>query len=158
MLKPDIEGDGVRAWKIPKPDWRDRPEWQAGIAQWLVYCTWGHPAWQNWVVGVVHLRPIEGVEQARKHYPEAEYEFLIATLDPEKPIDLDGEMKEGWHFLKPLDVVFHFHGVSDAQAAAIAELAVRAIAEGRISPDRDFRRAWRQMLEATIEHYRTRVH
>lgn len=149
--EPDITGRGVRAWKITD----ERPAARAGLGAWLVNCTWAHPAWSWWTVSVVHLRDLEGVQPAVKKYPAAEFEFLVMALDPECIHSLDPDHPVGWKYLSPIDVVHQFHGVTDRVATQICEDAVRAIANGEMSPDQDFRRAWRENLDATVRHYRS---
>jgi len=159
MREPEIEGRGVQAWrvKMAAPP-ACPPDWTATIASWLVRCNWAHPAWQWWLVSVYHLRAIEGVKPATKHYPEAEFEFMIAALDPSKPHPDPDNPGGGYSFLQPIDVVHQFHGVSDRDAGRICEAAVRAIAAGSISPDQDYRRAWRESLDSTVQHYRSGAH
>ena len=78
MREPDVIGNVARAWRVPKPP--DAPKDQdATVAAWLIEGPF-HPAWQHWLMSVVHLREIPGVKPAVKRYPEAAYEFLIASL------------------------------------------------------------------------------
>jgi hypothetical protein len=152
MRTPDIEGRGVKAWRI---NWAARPDVPAAVAGWILHCTWAHPAWNHWLISVVHLRDVEGAPPANRIYPEAAFEFMIAALDPACVNKIDPDRARGWRYLVPIDVCHQFHGVSDEDAARICDDAVRAIAAGRISPDGDYRTAWNQSIDATVRDYRT---
>jgi hypothetical protein len=126
---------------------------------WLVNAPGAHPLWQWWVVALIHLRPIEGVRPAHKRYPEAEHEFIIFSIDPESCPEPDPEKAaEGYPHLVPIDVVEQFHGVGDHDAKRICESAVRAIVGGVLSPDQDYRGAWKKCIEGTVAHYRAGKH
>lgn len=150
--EPDQQGPAGRAWLLKEDENR-----LATLAGWLVNCPKAHPAWQWWVVGSCHLRDIEGLPTAKKRYPEAEFEFLIFTVDPVAHPEPDPE-KPRYRALEPLDVVEQFHGVSDRDAARICAAAVRAIVNGLLSPDQDARRDWRASIEKTVEHFKSGAH
>lgn len=155
MRPPDWQGVGGRAWLIPNKS--DVPDHQATIAGWLVNAPGCHPFWSWWTVHVIHLRDIRGVKPAHKRYPEAEYEFVILAIHPDHPADPDHPEK-GYHYLTPANVVEQFHGVTDRDAGRFAELAVRSILDGRMSPDQDYRSAWRATVKDTIAHFREGRH
>ena len=113
-----------------------------------------NPFWSYWMVAIVHLRDIPGVPPARKSYADAEFEFLIATIDPEKAPNPDPDLGP-WPLLRPMDCVVHFHGVIDDQAAKLLELAVRDMVLSAESPDSDYREAWKRKIWATVEHMTT---
>lgn len=152
-MKPTIQGSAGKAWNLeraPKPD--DPPDWQGALAQWLIYQPGVNAFWSYWRMDLIHLRPIEGVRPAHKHYPEAEYEMIFVALDPDStpnPAYPDTCAR----FLDPPDLVYQFHGLNDVQAKHLLELAVRYCCDGGASPDSDWRSRWRdQILPNTIEH------
>jgi hypothetical protein len=170
LRKPDRSGI-ARAWKIEQsPELRATHEREfgfpdAGLSTWIVNGPY-HPLWSWWHVGVIHLRDMPSAPPAQKQYPEAEYEFAIYSLNPDGrnggTPDIDkleaGDAEGGMPgFLSPPDVQFHFHGVTDEQAAKICDLAVEQIVAGR-SCDSDFRGHWKSMLARTVEHYVLGVH
>jgi len=121
------------------------------VGTWLVHVPDAHPWWEWWVVGVVHLREMTGVPEAKLAYDGAEYEFTIITVDPDRCPTPDPDLvDEGYEFLLPPDVCEQFHGVNDVDATRIGEMAVTAIVAGKISPDEDFRPAWRERLSKTV--------
>lgn len=148
MREPDVIGNVARAWRVPKPP--DAPKDQdATVAAWLIEGPF-HPAWQHWLMSVVHLREIPGVKPAVKRYPEAAYEFLIASLHADGGHDPD--QPQGWLWLQPLDVCEQFHGMGDGEAADMLRVFVGAVCDGIASPDSDYRRFWQQQLDLAMQH------
>jgi hypothetical protein len=175
-----IVGPAARAIELTKERSRllagaeARPDWDASIALFFVNGPF-HPFWSWWAVACVHLRDIEGAPPAKKHYPEAEYEFAIWSLDAGQPGSPKTKSGEPWdpakdedvdHWaartLHPPDVVKHFHlplttavEERDAIARHITEKAVAAILAGAASPDSDYRSWWKKAIDNTIEHVLT---
>ena len=152
---PTFEGPAGRAWEVTRPT--QSPEaWTGNIIQFQVNRPGAHPFWSWWVLSVVHLRDIPNVRPAHKNYPEAEYELLIVALDPEKPMPEPTPDQETpgvtYAFLTPVDVAYQFHGLTDDQAAELGRMAARTIVNGHLSPDQDYRQAWRATLAGTVEH------
>lgn len=156
----------VRVWRIANDEkTKTEPGHEAGIGTWVVNGPF-HPFWKWWMLGVVHLRPIEGMDEPAKQYPEAEYELLIVSLNPNRgDPDVDAmERGEDWgdesegKFLTPPDLVFHFHGVTDEQARDIGEAAALSIVNGVLSPDSDFRNLWITALRTTVAHFAGGMH
>lgn len=163
MRDPDLSGIGGCAWDVLTPTSPTEPDHQAALAAWILNVPGVHPWWQWWMLHVIHLRDIPGVPPANKHYPEAEYEFGILSLNPEfeNPPDieaLEAGKSEGLHFLTPPDVCKHFHGITDQDARRLAALAVRVIVQGKFSPDQDYRSHWNHAIDATVEHFRGGKH
>jgi hypothetical protein len=51
-----------------------------------------------------------------------------------------------------------FEVPDDSAAVRVTELAIRAICDGLMSPDQDWRSRWRETLLATSEHMRLGTH
>lgn len=134
----------ISAWKLPVT----QPAHAATLEYWLVEGPF-HPAWNQWCVGVCHLRAIPGVDPAYKQYPAAEYEFIIFSCDPGFPVDVDDPRPRA---LLPIDCAVQFHGCTDEQAKEVCRLAVTAIVHGHASPDQDFRKYWEHAIPFTLEH------
>ncbi len=158
MPDPTLTGTSGQAWHIPNDN--VDPSQRAGLASWIVHIPGAHPFWSNWMVAVVHLRDVPGATPAKRNYPEAEYEFLILTINPEEhpTPTVEEALSKGLHFLHPVDVCEQFHGVTDQDAVRICESAVRASLNGRISPDQDFRPIWRAAIQETVKHFREGKH
>lgn len=148
MRDPDIDGPVAKAWNVQKGD---HP---TAVASWLVNGPF-HPMWSWWAISAVRLRDVPGVPPAKKTYPEAEYEFLIMSIHPDHPPDPEDPHI---HHLEPLDVVEQFHGVTERDVVRIVEACIRAICEGRMSPDCDYRSAWKEAIAGTVAHYRAGGH
>lgn len=153
---PDFVGLAGRAWLMELGE-HARPEQGASLVGYAVTGEW-HPLWRWWLVSVIHLREVPGTPAPVKRYPEAEYEFIIVSVDPEVDPDPDQPFPQPIKYLSPTDVVEQFHGVTDAQAVEIGTLAVRSIVEGMMSPDQDHRAAWHQVMTSTVDHYRQGLH
>lgn len=152
MREPDLKGHGTAAWRVDISKPAD-PAQTATLASWLVTGPF-HPLWNYWSISVIHLRDIPGVKPANKQYPEAEYEFMIVSLNPDRAPHPD-RPNETFHHLTPIDVAEHFHGLTDDQAKELCELAVRSIVGGLASPDQDWRAWWKKCIKNTVEHIRT---
>lgn len=152
--EPDFIGIG-RAWEM-RAGPQARQEQSASLIGYVLHGPW-HPFWHWWMVSVVHLRPIDG-QAANKRYPEAEYEFMIVSIDPETPPDPAETFPQDVKYLTPIDVVEQFDGVSDDDARGICTAAVRAITQGGASPDQDYRSWWADAIRHTVEHYKAGLH
>jgi hypothetical protein len=156
MREPDVTGPAGKAWIMTAA--ASQPDHQAHLESWLLQVPGAHPLWQHWVMALVHLRDVPGVKPAHRQYPEAEHELLILSLDPGHPANPDLAAGERLHFLTPPDLVHQFHGLTDDRARQLGTMAVRAICNGHLSPDQDFRSVWRTVIDATVAHYRQGAH
>jgi hypothetical protein len=144
---PDLDSRAGKAWQLPAPPPEFGPDTTVG--RWLVNVPGAHPFWSWYLVACCHLRDHPGLPPAVRHYPAAAYEFQIVALDPKHPPATDGATM--LHTLSPPEAIVQFHGVDDAGAAEVCQLAIRAIVEGRMSPDSDYRRAWARLIPGTAE-------
>lgn len=145
LREPDITGAAGKAWKVKVQP----PQDKTTLSAYLVSVYGAHPFWNWWLVSVIHLRDVPEIPPAHKNYPEATHEFLILTIDPSGcPPDPD---KPDYKYLTPVDVQVQFHGLDDERVQKFCEDAVTAIADGQISPDQDYRNAWKQLILAYSE-------
>jgi hypothetical protein len=142
------------------PNESTTPDHKAGLSSWIVNVPGAHPFWSHWMVAVCHLRDLPGVRAANKKYPEAEFEFIIASINPESCPNptVARALVEGLPLMSPIDVVEQFHGVKDEDAARVCEGAIRAIIDGHMSPDQDYRSAWKTVIHATVKHFQEGRH
>lgn len=161
MREPDLHGH-ADAWIIPirpdRPDWV--PDWNAGIAHWLLHCRWAHPFWSWYTVSGIHLRPIEGVRPPAKYFPEATHEVMILALHPKMSPDPDklSTGEQAMEYLTPIDLSHQVTGLTDDQFKQLVQDIIVTIVEGRASPDQDWREWWRQSIDATAKHIREGKH
>ena len=162
MRAPDLSGV-ARGWRIDLVSANrqsGKPDTSATLAQWLVNGPF-HPLWSYWIVACIHLRPIDGVPQAKVSVPGATHEFLIISLEsapgsPEHRPDPDD--LSTWHILQPADCVHQEIGLTDQQAADICDLIVRAACEKGWTLDSDARSFWQDTIARTAEHFRLGGH
>src|SRR6185436_6335749 len=93
----------------------------------------------------------------------AGHEFSIIAIDPtdESQPNLfafENRAQDGFPLLSPMDVCEQFGGLTDQQAMKLGQSALMAILAGQLSPDQDFRPAWRAVLKGTADHLRTGAH
>jgi hypothetical protein len=149
MRDPDKTGVGVLAWRLAKDN--DAP---ASLEAWLVRCSWAHPMWDHWLISVVHLRPVNGLPPAVLSYPKAEFELTCIALSPYHVADPDYKAHP-FHRLTPTDQALQFDGVTDKQAVTICEDFVDAICRAQLSPDQDYRQAWKMRLHSLLHAVKT---
>lgn len=143
---PDYVGVRARAWRVPD----DRERFPASVGSYLVNSDVYHPAWSWWFVAMVALRDEPGTPPAHLHYDGAEYEFMIASVDPDhNPTTMEAGMRIS--LLDPPDCVVQFAGVDDDGADDMLRTAVRAICAGQ-SPDSDYRRWWESAIRNGAQH------
>jgi len=152
MRPPDKQGPW-KAW-LSKAAPRSLAQ-TATIRAYLLHCPGAHAAWSYWMVDLIHLRPIEGVPPASKSYAEAEYELISIALNPAHDAALDPDDASTFRHLRPIDFAHQFHGVDDASAIDLLDRLVDLVVAGRLSPDSDYARAWKQLLWGSIEHLTT---
>lgn len=159
-VPPTLTGAFGSAWNVSDCD-KGTPDQEATVAAWIVTVPGSHPLWPTYQFGMVHLRDLPGVRPANKAYPEAEYEFLIAALDPRgtpghplSPAD-----RESWVVLTPVNITVQFDtGGPDEVTGSICEDAVRHVLEmgAPIEPDDNagVRPYWKLLIRNTADHYR----
>jgi hypothetical protein len=146
---PDLTGPAGEAWDLPLRG--------NMVSSWLVHCPSAHPLWKWWTVCVVDLRNPRTGWGSRKAYPGAEFEFVIAAVDPYACPEPDPALwGEGYTELVPADVVKQFHGVTDEQARHLTATAVQAILAELLSPDEDQRKRWVTSIETMVKSLRSR--
>jgi hypothetical protein len=160
---PTFEGVFGQSWRVTLPPVgeRGKPDFDGTVGGFLVRAPNAHPLWDHYMLSVIHLRPIAGVRPADIRLPGATHEFIIGSLNPEQPLPQTLEAHSDafrLSLLRPIDVVEQFIAATDAVADEILELSVRAIVDGHISPDQDYRSAWKQSIAATAAHFADGTH
>lgn len=162
MRKPDVKGDAALAWEVPMdrmaqfatthPEKVDPLSVMSTVGQWFVNGRGFHPFWHWWSIAVIDLERRGEQDEPHRHYPGAEYELMILSLDPAHsppPVNGEGPM----HWLTPPDLVMQFHGITREQAHAIGRFLVEACCAGNTSPDSDWRRQNRSSLTNLVREY-----
>jgi hypothetical protein len=156
-LEPLISCRHGRAWQCPLDPAPANPAWTATVVVWLLQIPRVHPAWDCFMLSVVHLREIPGTPPAVKQFPEATHELLLFALDPNvSPIDPTN--CADFRRLTPINYVGQVQLDTDDQAITLADRVARAclhqalpVELGGIMGARQF---WDQSLEVTAMHLR----
>ena len=155
------EGPAGRAVEVvlPPAGKRGRPDIDATVADWFIRAPGQSPAWECYTLGVIHLRPIEGVKPAVVTLPGATHEVLVVALNPAReptPTDVDS-----WEFLFPVNVCEQIHLPGDDEAVELARLCARAVVLGVLPAEPALAGAvepWRSSLIKTSAHLRGEEH
>jgi hypothetical protein len=153
----ELRGPAGTARPVRLPE--DAAEATGTLGAWLIQAPGQAAAWEHYMVSVVHLRPIPGTPPPRKSYPEAAYELLLVALDPSRePNEHDPASRV---LLRPINAHVQFHGVDDAEAVHILELAAKAVCDGVLPAepaDRRQKQFWTTMVKRTAHHHASRLH
>lgn len=151
---PDKISDNAltKAWLLPLPEEFKHPAQAASLAGWLVHQPGVHPHWEYWLLSVVHLRDIEGIDPAKKAFPEATHELTILSLDPDIGVP-DPDKPEKFRYLMPQDLVKQIAS-TDADAIKIAGGMIDIVIAGKMAMDSDYRGSWSTLIDNTLTHLR----
>lgn len=134
----------------------------ATVACWFVTAPGQSPAWDQYSVAVVHLRPIEGESRPPTiRVPGATHEFLVLALDPtpgREPVMTDPST---WHYLSPINVSEQVELPSDEAAAEMLRQVALAVVHGILPAEPPLAGAvepWRTSLIKTAAHMRGEPH
>lgn len=158
--EPDLQGVYGSAWRVDMDNIEDdRPDAAGTLACFIVNAPTAHPLWDHWIIGLIHLRPIEGAtNEPHKQFPTATHEIMFAALDPREPVPDPDRLPAPVPMLMPVDLVHQVAALTDEQARELFDLIPRAICELGESPDSDHRRRWATLIENTVEHIVTGGH
>ncbi len=137
----------------------DRPEQAATLATWFLHCPGQSPAWDSYMLSVIHLRTIEGVREPVIRFPGATHEVLLAALDPGSAPSVDNP--DSWQLLMPINVEEQVELPDDEAAVRLAELAARAVVTGALWAEPPLSgqvEPWRTTLVKTAAHARGEEH
>lgn len=137
-----------------------RPDTEATVALWLLTCPGWSPVWTQYVLAVIHLRPIEGVPPAHMDRSDASHEVMLVALDPTLgTVSADSYLTVSPPFLTPINVRHQVTGITDEDARRLAGIVAAAVVHGLLVPEPEgilgARERWALTLDSTVEHYRT---
>lgn len=138
----------------------DHVDQQGTVGAWFLHCPGQSPAWDYYVLAVVHLRPIDGESKpAAITLPGASHELLLYACDPKgEPTALH---PPSWHPLRPFNAVEQFTVPSDDEASELLWLCARAIVNGHLPaepPLSGAREPWHTSVIKTSAHLRGEEH
>jgi len=127
-----IESHGENLWDIDAS--KDHPACLRAV---ILRRPDAHPLWHDYLLSLVHLRPIDG-KPAILECEDSSHEIVCAALDPE----FDNQpTADGFKMLRPLNLVYQLRGLDDAQAKQVFTLYLQSLTVRLISPDTDYRTA-----------------
>lgn len=145
---PEMMGAAGKAWRYDLARIRRREGWwrrkpDASLLSWLIEAKWAHPLWHSYALHLIHLRPVEGLNEPKIYLPGATHEIFLYALDPEEPRDLTRIARH----LYPSNFGAQFISLDcehydDRGAIGRMNDTVREIVEGRLSPDTDHMQSW----------------
>lgn len=115
-----------------------RPD--AGVEVWLVKAPWAHPWWHSYVIMLLHLRPMAGVDEPKMYVKGATNEIIIFALNNGIPVSLDKPWAKA--MLHPCNFAAQFIATGDEAAALKVQECVQKIVDGELSPDTDHIQSW----------------
>lgn len=161
-IAPTYSGLVAKAWlceyELPAVmDATDRAAFEATLRQYIIHAPGAHPFWSWYYMAGISLRDIPGAEPAKRHFEGATHELMVMSLDPDKEAPRpNGKFGEHGTLapLDPPDHVIQTMFVNDEQFGEIVDLFAKAVVNGGLSPDSDWRERWRQSMTYTVDHYR----
>lgn len=137
----------------------EHPDQRAGVAQWFLVCPLQSPAWDRYLLSVIHLRDIEGQSKPPTiTTPHATHELMLIALDPTK--DPQPGNPASWSMLVPLNMSVQVELPDDDKAADLAMLIASAIVEGYLPAEPPFPGGsiYLQPVLTTCAHLRGEAH
>lgn len=117
----------------------------------LIHRPDAHPAWSDYVVSIVHLRPIAGLPADYLAYPDSTHEILVLALDPDHVADPAD--RKTIRPLNPANLVHQLRSFSDRAACAVFADFCELLNNGSLSPDTDHIQAMRERLELLVQRW-----
>lgn len=130
---PELVGRHAMAWDYVIPG-----KMNATIKAWVVRAPMAHPAWHSYMIGVCHLRPMEGFAKPVLYDPRATHEIFVYALNPNQVMNVGEDLA----YLSPANYAEQWTAESDEAAVKQAESVIREICDGKLSPDTDYQAAW----------------
>ena len=146
MRNADIDANGIKIWETK---WETDDPQITALSQYLVESKRFHPHWSQWVVTAISLADVPGVPPANKDTPDMTHEILIISVNPDVYLDPDVVPTEQW-MMAPVDLVKQVSLPSDDEAKYVLKRIINQIASGRMSPDQDYRNAWKSVIDAIV--------
>lgn len=103
-----------------------------------------HPIWHDYMMTLIHLRPVEGYPPAVLANSNCTHELMCYALDPNYDNQPTGPHEQ--RFLTPPNLVYQFEGLTDEQALEVFSAYLKCMARRTCSPDTDWRSVQRALL------------
>lgn len=110
----------------------------ASVVSWLIEAPAAHPQWHSYVLHLIHLRPVPGLNPPTIHLEDATHEILLFALNPDAPRRLNRRPE----VLEPINFGAQMVMATDEAATARVASTVLEICDGQLSPDTDYLQSW----------------
>ncbi len=128
-----------------------KPDQTGTLKAWLMFLPGQHPLWSHYELGVIHLRPIEGVRPAYKYVADAGHEIMLCALDPQqKPNTADINTL---YPLTPINYTVQFAGLTDEQAVEVGQIVCTSFIEGGLIAEPQGIVGARELFYTKVERY-----
>lgn len=157
-VQPSCSGITGKVWLFDRAAiMRRDPDSKAFVSGALLYAPHAHPMWNWWMLQLIHLRAVPGIEAPTLKFAEATHEIFCIAINPDSnPPDPRDFLADRLDLLTPTDIVQQFHANSDADAATVFNTLLRDCTIGRLSPDQDYRAAWASLVPKVAEKVSSR--
>ena len=132
----------------------------ATVSCWFIDAPGQSLFWQHYLLGIYHLRPIEGSDKPiKKLYDGVTHELSLIALDPDRRPKVDD--MQTWRHLVPINFVMQVELASDEQAKELLMLASKGIVDGLLwaePPLSGQKEPWLSSMLQTSAHLRGEAH
>jgi len=135
------------------------PAQAATLATWFLRCPGQSPAWDSYLLSIIHLRDLPGVPPAHVRVPGATHEVMLFALDPQP--DPQPGKPNSWRFLHPQNVMEQVQLPDDQAAVELLAKCTEAVLAGVLPAEPPLSGAvepWRTALIKTSAHLRGEEH
>lgn len=154
-----LKGPAGTATEVLMEGKRATPDQTATLSTWFFDCPGQSPFWDNYLLSIIHLRPIEGVKPADIRVPGATHEVLLLALDPNKKPQ--ATKLKSWSWLLPMNLCEQVELPDDKAAVVLLAQVAGAVVDGRLwaePPLSGQKEPWRTVLVRTAAHHRGEEH
>ena len=150
----ELTGPYGTAHRIPRANYTGNP---AALDGWIITADHWHPLWSQYLLSLVTLADVEGAPPANKRSAEVTHELTVLALDPDHgPYEAATYGTSDLRYLTPVNIAEQFTATDD-QALRITHLCVRAVLDGRLTPETGdaptlIRSWWHAHITQTLEH------
>ena len=134
---PTLAGVYGKAW-----NWTGKQKWDgvphSQVDMWIINAPYAHPVWANYVLSLIHLRNVDGLEPAHISLPGATHEFYLYALNPDGMFSNDGNPR----VLTPINFSAQFIAEDDEAAKLLMRRTVQDVIDGLLNPDTDNTQSW----------------
>lgn len=136
------------------------------VATYLLNAPMYHPAWGQYVMSIIDLKPDPRFADATLYLPEATHELVLFAIDPEHSLDVDAVTRYcvtgDLPILRPVNIGQQFTA-TDEEMHQVGWFACRGVVTGRLFPETGdaptaIRAMWQAACNHVLDHLRGTAH